>query len=110
MKRNLFKAQIINTSYIREDYKITCIIKWYNPVLDTEMKAKGVAKCHPNDVLSLKHGSHIAESRAKVQIFKRMKEDCYNVMTIIAGKHFGLEEQELQHINGLVHYDGYESM
>lgn len=103
---NIIKVPIISETFYRtgeNGYTIKCKLIIYNPFIGSKQRFVGVAKCHPDDALSLKHGRHIAESRAKAQMYRRVQQDTCNTLTAIIGKYYNLEQRELEHIKELVH-------
>ena len=104
-KGNILKVKTLNIKYYRggeNNYTITCIIKVFNPFIKSIQSFKGIAKCHPNDTMSIRTGKHIAESRAKLLMFKSVQQNIVDVLSDTQNKYFNLEMHEINHIKNLI--------
>lgn len=105
-KGNIFRASIISQEYTRggiNNYTISCRIRFYNPYINSIQSVTGVAKCHPEDVMSIKTGKHISESRAKVLMYKALQQTIVNTLSSMQNKYYNFEVKELKHIHELIH-------
>lgn len=105
-KGNILRLKTISVKYYRggiNNYTINCVIKVFNPFIQSIQSFKGTAKCNPDDVMSIKTGKHIAESRAKVLMFKAVQQNIIDVLSDTQSKYFNLEVREYNHIKNLIH-------
>lgn len=104
-KGNILRLQTLSIKYYRggvNDYTITCKIVAFNPFIQSVQSFKGTAKCNPEDIMSIKKGKHIAESRAKLLMFKTVQQTIVDVLSDTQNKYFHLERHELTHIKKLI--------
>ena len=104
-KGNILRLKTISINYYRggvNNYTINCIIRAFNPFIQSVQSFKGTAKCNPEDVMSIKKGKHIAESRAKLLMFKTVQQNIVDVLSDTQNKYFNLEMHELNHIKNLI--------
>lgn len=104
-KGNILRLQVLSIKYYRggiNDYTITCKIVVFNPFIQSVQSFKGTAKCNPEDTMSIKKGKHIAESRAKLLMFKTVQQTIVDVLSDTQNKYFNLEMHELNHIKNLI--------
>ena len=104
-KGNILRLKILSTKYHRygeNDYTIECVIRVFNPFIRSIQSFKGVAKCNPDDIMSIKKGKHIAESRAKLIMFKFVQQNIVDVLSDTQNKYFNLEMHEINHIKNLI--------
>lgn len=104
-KGNVLRATIVSQEYTRggiNDYTIRCRVRFYNPFIKSIQVATGVAKCHPEDTMSIKKGKHIAESRAKAKMYQIMQASVVDTLSQVQDKYFNLEQKELNHIHKLI--------
>lgn len=99
---NINKIKTDNIKYDNKGNKVTCTIKWYNPLTNTYQKSKGVAKCNPNDIFDLIKGQRIAESRAKIVMWRKYKHILYKETLKAKGKFLKLVYKELNHLEDLI--------
>lgn len=104
-KGNILRVKTLSIKYYRcgkYNYTIHCIIKAFNPFIWSIQSFKGTAKCNPEDVMSIKKGKHIAESRAKLLMFKTVQQNIVDVLSDTQNKYFNLEMHEINHIKNLI--------
>lgn len=104
-KGNILRVRTLSIKYYRygeNNYTVKCVIRVFNPFIQSTQSFTGVAKCNPEDVMSIKTGKHIAESRAKVNLFKSVQQNIVDVMSSAHEKYFNLETKELNHIKNLI--------
>lgn len=99
---NINKVKIDSIKYTNKDKKVTCIVKWYNPVTSCIQKVKGVAKCNPDDTFNLVKGQRIAESRAKIVMWYKYLFALHKEGLKAVNKHDNLIEKELNHLRNLI--------
>lgn len=105
-KGNILRATIVSQEYTRggiNNYTIRCRVRFYNPFIKSVQVATGVAKCNPEDTMSIKKGKHIAESRAKAIMYRIMQASTVDTLSQVQAKYFILEQKELSHIRKLIH-------
>lgn len=111
---NINKLRIVSISYKCRAYRknddiiqeVRCYITYYNPILKTNERSIGIARCDPNDVYYLNIGKHISESRAKANMYRSYKLFLEKVRTNINNsikKHARLIRREEYHIGDLIH-------
>lgn len=111
---NVNKLRIVSISYKCRAYRknddiiheVVCWITYYNPILGTNKRSIGIARCDPNDVYYLNIGKHISESRAKANMYRSYKLFLEKVRTNINNsikKHARLIRREEYHIGDLIH-------
>lgn len=111
---NINKLRIVSIIYKCRAYRknndiiheVTCCIIYYNPILQTKVHSIGIARCDPNDVYYLNIGKHIAESRAKANMYRNYKSfliDFRNYINNAIMKHLRLIHKEEYHIGDLIH-------
>ena len=104
-KGNILRVKTLSIKYYRggeNNYTIKCIIKVFNPFIQSIQSFSGISKCHPDDVMSIKTGKHIAESRAKLLMFKSIQQNIVDVLSDTQNKYFNLEMHEINHIKNLI--------
>ena len=104
-KGNILRVKTLSINYYRggqNNYTINCVIKVFNPFIQSIQSFKGTAKCNPDDVMSIKKGKHIAESRAKHTMFQKVQQQIVDVLSDTQNKYFNLEMRELNHIKNLI--------
>lgn len=111
---NVNKLRIVSISYKCHAYRknddiikeVRCYITYYNPILGTNKRSIGIARCDPNDVYYLNIGKHIAESRAKANMYRNynslLKRLKINIITSMI-KHSYYLIREKRHIGDLIH-------
>lgn len=111
---NINKLRIVSISYKCRAYRknddiiqeVRCYITYYNPILGTNKRSIGIARCDPNDVYYLNIGKHIAESRAKANMYRNynslLKRLKMNIITSMI-KHSYYLIREKRHIGDLIH-------
>lgn len=65
-------AKIINRTFVLNERKTKCIIKWIDPNYNNVCKSVGVSICSKEDKYSEIKGKHIAEARARIDMYHRI--------------------------------------
>lgn len=106
--KKIFRPTIIKVKYYYDDErKIRCIINWLD-ANNTKRRSVGVALKHPNDSQCRELGKHIAESRAKADMFKKHLDSLIDVtrtLGFVCSTYQKSLEQEIRHIEELTHYE-----
>lgn len=99
---NIYRLRIEEVTYIVDDKHIECIIKYINPITLNSQISKGVANCNPNNVFEVFVGKHLAESRAKYNMYRRYKKYIDNILSDVFTKYDKLLERERAHIQDII--------
>lgn len=110
---NVNKLRIVSISYKCRAYRknddiiqeVRCYITYYNPILGTNKRSIGIARCDPNDVYYYDIGKHIAESRAKANMYRNYTSFLKKVRQALScsiTKHEELTKREKCHIGDLI--------
>ena len=106
--KKIFRPTIIKVKYYYDGTrKIKWVINWLD-ANNTKRRSVGVALKYPSDSPCRELGKHIAESRAKADMFKKHLDSLTDV-TLTLG--FGCNiyqdalKQEICHIEELTHYE-----
>lgn len=99
---NPYRLRIDEIKYnINESKTIECIIRYINPITLSTQIAKGKANCRPEDGFSVEVGKHIAEGRAKYNMYLKYLtyiEDYFGGIQIKYDKLLSKEKEHLQEI------------
>lgn len=85
-----------------EDFKIKCIIRWINPLTGNIQRSVGVSKCNPNDEFDITKGHRIAESRAKINMWKAYNLSFATIVKDTLDRHYKFICHEGQHLHDLI--------
>lgn len=99
------KATIIDLHYTAKDNATKCIIRFRNPYTNCINKVTGVTKKNPNDEHNTKLAFRIAEGRAKMQMFQRLRKSATDTINNLYESRVNLrnnERREKAHINELL--------
>ena len=64
--------------------------------------SNGVANCNPNDTFDVSVGKHLAESRAKYNMYRGYKKYIDNILSDVFTKYDKLLERESKHIQDII--------
>lgn len=99
---NLYRLRIDEVKYNIGNKYIECVIRYINPITNSLQISKGVANCNPEDVFNVEVGKHLAEGRAKYNMYKRYKEYINNITNNITDKYDIFLIRELKHIQDII--------
>lgn len=99
---NIYRLRIEEVMYIVGIKHIECIIRYVNPITLNSQTSKGVANCNPNDVFDVSVGKHLAESRAKYNMYRGYKKYIDNILSDVFTKYDKLLERESKHIQDII--------
>lgn len=106
--KKIFRPNIIKIKYYYDEKRKTkCVINWID-ANNTRRRSVGVALRNPNDDPNLKLGKHIAESRAKADMFRKHIEsldDIYLIITYKRNIYGECHDREILHINDLTNHE-----
>ena len=83
-------------------HKTKCIIRWINPITGNIQRSVGVAKCNPNDKNDIIKGQRIAESRAKINMWRIYNLSVVGILKDTLNRHFKFIGHEEQHLRDLI--------
>lgn len=102
-KLNPYKLKIISVDYYFNIYgKTSCKIAYINPIGGDRRISLGVAKLKPGEKFDYKTGKRIAESRAKLKMYKDYCSFLEYFVSEAHWKHKNLVEREEKHIKKLI--------
>ena len=99
---NPYRLRIDEVKYNIDDKRIECIIRYINPIILNLQTSKGVANCNPNDVFDVEVGKHIAEGRAKYNMYYKYLNYIIAFYDGIISKYNILLERETKHIQDII--------
>ena len=99
---NLYRLRIDEVNYNIDNKHIECIIKYVNPITLNLQISNGVANCNPNDTFDVSVGKHLAESRAKYNMYRGYKKYIDNLLSDVFTKYDKLLERESKHIQDII--------
>lgn len=82
--------------------KMKCIIRWINPITGNIQRSVGVSKCNPNEEFDITKGHRIAESRAKINMWKTYNSNISYILRFSIGRHIDFIIHEKQHLHDLI--------
>ena len=82
--------------------KTTCVIRWINPITGNMQRSVGISRCNPNDKFDIVKGCRIAESRAKINMWKAFNSSIETIFKDITNRHFKFICHEGQHLHDLI--------
>lgn len=104
---NIFRLPIKGISYEEKDVavgmKVTCKLIYHNPITDKDEKVKASARCTYEEY-NYEIGKRIAESRAKVAIYKRYVKFVKQISEKVIHKHLKLAFVEVVHADDIINY------
>lgn len=100
MKLHIKIDSILYTEY--EDFKIKCIIRWINPLTGNIQRSVGVSRCNVDDTYNVIKGKRIAESRAKINMWKTFNKSLEETIKNIGFRHHKFICHEGQHLHDLI--------
>lgn len=107
VKRNIRKCPILNISYIwsyKKDKRTvcTCVIDWYDPILDTVRTTRASTVCNPNDKSNHKFAKKLAESRCKYSLYSTYRKELEDLIGDLIIKQVIMIHTELEHQQKLI--------
>ena len=105
MKKLKTGATIIDTRYIVTEDTTKCVIRFRNPYTNCINKVTGTTKRNPNDINDDVLAQRICEGRAKLLMFKRLRNSIIKYMNYLYYKHTNTItniDREKEHINKLL--------
>lgn len=85
------------------NYKKTkCIIRWINPITENIQRSVGVSICNPNDEFNIIKGRRIAESRAKINMWRTYNRNIYMILRFSVKRHVKFMIHEEKHLRNLI--------
>lgn len=104
MKLHIKIKNIEYNNYNPEDNnpKTKCIIRWVNPITRNIQRSVGVSRCNPTDKFDLVKGQRIAESRAKINMWKTYNMSIGGIVKDTLDRHFKFICHEENHLKDLI--------
>jgi hypothetical protein len=99
---NPYRLRIDEVKYNINDKRIECVIRYVNPITNNLQISKGVANCNPKDVFDVEVGKHLAEGRAKYNMYRGYREYIDNMMNDVFIKYDKLLKREAVHIQYII--------
>lgn len=97
------KTIVYSNTFVGGNCKKTkCIIRWINPITKNIQCSVGVAKCSPNDKSDTLKGQRIAESRAKINMWKNFNKSLEETIKNVGSRHYKFISHERQHLHDLI--------
>lgn len=100
MKLHIKIDSIIYTTY--NNNKTKCVIRWINPINGNIQRSVGIARCNPNDKFNSVLGDRIAESRAKINMWRTYNSNIAYILGFSVGRHINFIRHEKQHLHDLI--------
>lgn len=82
--------------------KTKCIIRWINPITGNIQRSVGVSRCNSIDKFNEIKGQRIAESRAKINMWKTYNLAFSAIVKDTLDRHFKFICYEEQHLRNLI--------
>lgn len=82
--------------------KTICIIRWKNPITGNIQRSVGISKCNPSDKFDIVKGQRIAESRAKINMWKTYNSNVSYIIGFSVGRNITFIAHEKQHLHNLI--------
>jgi hypothetical protein len=107
VKRNIHKCPILNISYIwsyKKDKRsvCTCVIDWYDPIVDRPRITIASTVCNPNDKPNHKFAKKFAESRCKYSLYSTYRKELEDLIGDLIIKQCIMIRTELEHQQKLI--------
>lgn len=99
---NPYRLRIDEVKYNIGNKRIECVIRYVNPITNNLQISKGVASCNPEDVFDVEVGKHLAEGRAKYNMYRGYREYIDNVLNNVYVKYDKLLKREAVHIQDVI--------
>ena len=99
------KATILDLHYVSKGDITKCIISFRNPYTNCINKVTGVTKKNPSDEHNTKLAIRIAEGRAKMLMFQRLRKSATDTINNLYESRFTFrnnERREKEHIKELL--------
>lgn len=82
--------------------KTKCIIRWINPITGNTQRSIGTTCKNPNDVDNNVLACRIAESRAKINMWREYKSVFILLMNDTRKRYNKFIDHEINHVNNLI--------
>ena len=82
--------------------KTKCIIHWINPITGNIQRSVGVARRNPSDKPDIVKGQRIAESRAKINMWKTFNKSLEKTIKNVSSRNYIFIYHEEQHLHNLI--------
>lgn len=107
VKRNLFRLPILSigytTSFTKDNKtKTTCIIDWYDPIYNIVRRTRASVVKHPDDKPNELLAKRLAESRCKMTIYDKYREEVRKILKTIKHKYNYLIYTEINNQANLI--------
>lgn len=99
---NPYRLRIDEVKYNIDDKRITCVIRYINPITNALQISKSSANCNPKDVFDVEVGKHLAESRAKYNMYRKYFNYINSFCNGIVTKYDKLLMKECNHIQDII--------
>lgn len=99
---NPYRLRIDEVKYNIGNKRIECVIRYVNPITNNLQISKGVANCNPEDVFDVEVGKHLAEGRAKYNMYHKYLNYIIAFSDGIITKYDKLLERESEHIQDII--------
>lgn len=107
VKRNIRKCPILNISYIwsykKDDRTVcTCVIDWYDPILDITRTTRASTVRSPDDKHKFAFAKKLAESRCKYSLYSTYRKELEDLTDNLIVKQSLMIHTELEHQQKLI--------
>ena len=99
---NLYRLRIDEVKYNIDDKHIECVIRYVNPITNNLQISKGIANCNPEDVFNVEVGKHLAEGRAKYNMYNKYFNYIVTISNKIIIKYCKLLNRECKHLQDII--------
>lgn len=99
---NPYRLRIDEVKYNIDNKCITCVIRYINPITNALQISKSSANCNPKDVFDVEIGKHLAESRAKYNMYRKYLSYIIAFSDGIIIKYNKLLNRECEHIQDII--------
>lgn len=99
---NPYRLRIDEVKYNIGDKRIECVIRYINPITNNLQISKGAANCNPEDVFDVEVGKHLAEGRAKYNMYHKYLNYITRLSNNIITKYDKLIMIECNHIQDII--------
>lgn len=99
---NPYRLRIDEVKYNIDDKRIECVIRYINPITNALQISKGVANCNPEDIFDVEVGKHLAEGRAKYNMYSKYFNYIVTVSNKIKIKYCKFLNRECKHLQDII--------